>query len=92
LFFFVDAPNRSALVKTRLRAGFLMGTRTIRSTSLAFGWAGGAGVEFALGHGWTAGLEYLHVSLDGPSATVGTVPVNTSAVSDIGRIKFNYLF
>jgi hypothetical protein len=45
-----------------------------------------------LGHGWTAGLEYLHVSLDGPSATVGTVPVNTSAVSDIGRIKFNYLF
>jgi len=37
-------------------------------------------------------LEYLHVSLSGPSATVGTLAASASADSDIGRLKLNRRF
>jgi hypothetical protein len=49
-------------------------------------------VENAMGAAWSAGLEYLHVSLSGPSATVGTLAAGASADPDIGRLKLNYRF
>jgi outer membrane immunogenic protein len=56
------------------------------------GWAAGAGVEYALGGGWSIGAEYLHVELDGPSANAGGLNVTTSATTDLGRAKINYKF
>jgi outer membrane immunogenic protein len=58
------------------------------------GWVGGAGVEYAMGAGWSIGAEYLHVNLGGPSASVGVINGNaaTSADADIGRAKINYKF
>jgi outer membrane immunogenic protein len=58
------------------------------------GWVGGAGVEYAMGGGWSIGAEYLHVNLGGPSAAAGIINGNatTSADTDIGRAKINYRF
>jgi outer membrane immunogenic protein len=58
------------------------------------GWVGGAGVEYAMGAGWSIGAEYLHINLGGPSATAGIISGNatTSADTDIGRAKINYRF
>jgi outer membrane immunogenic protein len=58
------------------------------------GWVGGAGVEYAMGAGWSIGAEYLHINLGGPSASVGVINGNaaTSVDSDIGRAKVNYRF
>jgi outer membrane immunogenic protein len=57
------------------------------------GWAPGAGIEYAFGGGWSIGAEYLHVELDGPSAsdTFGG-SFTTSATTDLGRAKINYKF
>ncbi len=36
------------------------------------GWAAGAGLQWAFSPQWSIGAEYLHIELDGPSASVGT--------------------
>lgn len=55
------------------------------------GWTIGVGVDYAINQWWSARLEYLHVSLDGFSTTVGTTPVNVGKLdNDIIRAAFNY--
>jgi outer membrane immunogenic protein len=65
------------------------------------GWAAGAGIEAALGGGWTGKVEYLHMDLGSVSGTfmsATTVPlrgtfVATSGVTDeIMRVGVNYRF
>jgi outer membrane immunogenic protein len=56
------------------------------------GYAAGAGLEYQLGGGWTAGAEYLHVELNGPSADTAFGSVSTKTSTDLGRGKLNYKF
>ena len=56
------------------------------------GWAAGAGVQDALTPQWSIGAEYLHVELDGPSASAGGVSIDTKATTDLGRATLNYKF
>jgi opacity protein-like surface antigen len=49
------------------------------------GWVGGAGVEYAMGAGWSIGAEYLHVNLGGPSASVGVINGNAATSADAVR-------
>jgi outer membrane immunogenic protein len=56
------------------------------------GWAAGAGLQYALTPQWSIGAEYLHVDLDGPSANIGGVSIDTKARTDLGRATLNYKF
>jgi len=56
------------------------------------GWAAGAGVQYAFTPQWSIGAEYLHVELDGPSANIGGLSVDTKATTDLGRATPNYKF
>jgi outer membrane immunogenic protein len=56
------------------------------------GWAAGAGVQWALTPQWSIGAEYLHVELDGPSASAGGISIDTKATTDLGRATLNYKF
>jgi hypothetical protein len=56
------------------------------------GWAAGAGVQWAFTPQWSIGAEYLHIELDGPSANIGGLSVDTKATTDLGRATLNYKF
>jgi len=56
------------------------------------GWAAGAGVQYAFTPQWSIGAEYLHVELDGPSANIGGISIDTKATTDLGRATLNYKF
>ena len=65
------------------------------------GWAAGAGVEAALGGGWTGKVEYLHVDLGSFSYTYtstttfpfrGTFSATSHVTDDIIRVGVNYRF
>jgi outer membrane immunogenic protein len=56
------------------------------------GWAAGAGLQYAFTPQWSIGAEYLHVELDGPSASGGGVSASTKASTDLGRATFNFRF
>jgi outer membrane immunogenic protein len=65
------------------------------------GWTAGAGVEAALGGGWTGKLEYLHVDLGDTTNTfvpiitppfVGTLRTSARITDDIVRVGVNYRF
>jgi outer membrane immunogenic protein len=56
------------------------------------GWAAGAGLQYALTPQWSIGAEYLHVELDGPSANIGGISIDTKATTDLGRATLNYKF
>jgi outer membrane immunogenic protein len=56
------------------------------------GWAAGAGVQYAFTPQWSIGAEYLHIELDGPSANVGGISIDTKATTDLGRATLNYKF
>jgi outer membrane immunogenic protein len=58
----------------------------------AVGWAVGAGIQYAFTPQWSIGAEYLHVELDGPSASGGGVSISTKATTDLGRATLNYKF
>src|SRR5258707_1582468 len=61
-------------------------------TTPAIGWVVGAGVEYALTPNLLLGAEYLHVDLDGPSATAGILTIGTRVPADIGRARLSYKF
>jgi len=56
------------------------------------GWAAGAGVQWAFTPQWSIGAEYLHIELNGPSANIGGLSVDTKATTDLGRATLNYKF
>lgn len=64
------------------------------------GWVVGAGVEAALGGGWTGRLEYLHIDLGGISNTFtstvapfnGTFTASSRVTDDVVRVGVNYRF
>jgi len=74
------------------------------STSTVSGWTGGGGLEWAVGHGFTLGAEYLYVRLNGGNnfvtAATGTgctgicqFAITGSSFNDnIVRVKLNYIF
>jgi outer membrane immunogenic protein len=73
--------------------GALVGSYNSSETSI--GWTAGIGVDFAINQWWSARLEYLHVSLDGYSATYaltgGTAAVSYGRLdNDIIRGAVNY--
>ena len=62
------------------------------------GWTAGAGVEGAIGGGWTAKLEYLYIDLGKTEQTLAT-PALGQVISEtrrftdnIVRVGFNYRF
>ena len=61
------------------------------TTSTATGWAGGAGVEFALGPNWSAKAEYLFVDLGNGSCTTDCAIQNPNGPPLIPSVavKFN---
>jgi outer membrane immunogenic protein len=61
----------------------------------------GAGVEAALGGGWTGRVEYLHMDLGSVSGTFtttttspfrGTFVATSHVTNEIGRVGVNYRF
>jgi outer membrane immunogenic protein len=59
----------------------------------AVGWAFGVGVDYAITQQWSARLEYLHISLDGYSTTVGGTVFDYGRLdNDIIRGAVNYRF
>ena len=56
------------------------------------GWTAGAGVEYKLAPNIGLGAEYLHVDLDGPSITTGTLTIGTRVPVDIVRGRLSYYF
>ena len=56
------------------------------------GWAAGAGLQYAFTPQWSIGAEYLHVELDGPSASGGGASASTKATTDLGRATLNFRF
>jgi outer membrane immunogenic protein len=66
----------------------------LESSDSKFGWAAGAGIEYAFLGNWTAKLEYLYVDL-GSFETNFFTPVTTNTVSlseNIIRVGLNYKF
>ena len=76
--------------------GLAYGGRTVNRVGLSaddtsVGWAIGVGVDYAINQAWSARLEYLHVSLDSFSPTIGGVVVNAGRLdNDIIRGAVNY--
>src|SRR5260370_11294729 len=61
-------------------------------TTPGVGWVVGAGAEYALTPNLLLGAEYLHVDLDGPSATIGVLTLGSRVPVDIGRARLSYKF
>jgi outer membrane immunogenic protein len=63
---------------------------------LRAGWTAGAGIEGALGGGWSAKLEYLYLDLGKLQQTVTTTGVgtvvafNSRLTDNIVRVGLNY--
>jgi len=59
-----------------------------------FGWAAGAGVEYAMLANWSLKVEYLYVDLGGfdCAAACGTATDNVSFNANIARMGINYRF
>lgn len=56
-----------------------------------FGWALGAGVEWAFAPRWSLKAEYLHVDLgDGRHYSSGGTPIHVDFTADIVRVGVNY--
>jgi outer membrane immunogenic protein len=79
----------------------IMPSTTVSFSETKTGWVVGAGVEAALGGGWTGKVEYLHVDLGSVSGAFTSTTgfpfrgnfVATSRVTDeIGRVGVNYRF
>lgn len=65
--------------------------RGVSNSNTSVGWAIGLGVDYAINQSWSARLEYLHVSLDGYTATYAGVPVAVGSLdNDIIRGAVNY--
>ncbi len=63
----------------------------LSASDTSVGWAIGFGIDYAINQAWSARLEYLHVSLDGFTGTLGAVPVAVGKLdNDIIRAAFNY--
>jgi outer membrane immunogenic protein len=65
------------------------------------GWVAGAGIEAALGGGWTGKVEYLHMDLGSVSGTFmsattfplrGTFVATSRVTDEIMRVGVNYRF
>jgi opacity protein-like surface antigen len=60
------------------------------------GWTAGAGIETAMGNGWSAKLEYLYMDLGKTESTIVTPGLGTLAATsrrftdNIVRVGFNY--
>ena len=70
----------------------------LNSNAIRLGWTAGAGIETALGNGWTAKLEYLYIDFGSVNnALVGIAPItpvvtNSHVTDNIVRVGFNYRF
>jgi outer membrane immunogenic protein len=70
------------------------------SRQIKAGWVVGAGVEAALGGGWTGKLEYLHLDLGGVDNALafstppfrGTIRTSSRFADEIVRVGLNYRF
>lgn len=77
-----------------------LGSATASSSQTKAGWVAGAGVEAALGGGWTGKVEYLHVDFGNVSSILastlrhfdGTFIANSHVTDEILRVGVNYRF
>jgi outer membrane immunogenic protein len=65
---------------------------SVSSSSNQFGWALGAGIEYAFMGNWTAKLEYLYVDLGSFNAATAPAVNNVSFKENIVRVGLNYKF
>ena len=88
---YVTAGGAYGNVKATASIPVLPGVSTSASSS-QFGWAFGAGLEYAVMGNWTAKLEYLYVDLG--SFDAGTAPItnNVTFKENILRAGLNYKF
>jgi outer membrane immunogenic protein len=72
------------------------GTMAASASATKLGWAAGAGLEVALGAGWTSKLEYLRVDLGSLTAIAAqpgaVITLNPTFQADIVRAGLNYHF
>ena len=73
-----------------------VGSFTASFKDVKAGWTAGAGIEAALGGGWSAKLEYLYMDLGKTEHTFGTTALGTVATEtrtttdNIARVGLNY--
>lgn len=81
--------------------GTLLAPASIRINKTIWGWAGGAGVEYALGCGWSVAAEVLSINFSHHSrkglftafpATPTLFRVSVSDIGYLGRVILNYRF
>lgn len=66
---------------------------TASSNDVKWGFAAGAGVEYALDDNWSAKLEYLYVGLPTTKTTDGyDGPIDFKSSANIARLGLNYRF
>jgi outer membrane immunogenic protein len=78
-------------------AGVPAATVVASIRDLRAGWTAGAGIEGALGGGWSAKLEYLYLDLGKLNQTVTTavgptIAFNSRVTDNIVRVGLNYKF
>ncbi|MBX9592655.1 MAG: porin family protein [Hyphomonadaceae bacterium] len=66
------------------------GDSTVRDDETRFGWALGAGIEWAFAPKWSLKAEYLRVDLGDSSLYTNIVPVHVDLTADIVRVGVNY--
>jgi outer membrane immunogenic protein len=56
------------------------------------GWTVGGGIQYQIANHLQLGLEYLHVDISGPSATLPGGTFGVSSVQDLGKMTIGYKF
>ena len=93
--FLVYGTFGAAMAKVKAEDTSLLSTAS--DTQTMMGWAGGAGIEYAVFGNWSLKAEYLHVDLGSktffnPNPNLLGVPHSVSLTNNLYRVGLNYKF
>ena len=81
------------LAYANVHAGIRVGNLTFEDDKTRYGWALGAGIEWAFAPRWSLKAEYLHIDLgERANWSLLVLPIDVDITADIIRVGVNYNF